>query len=804
MNELKIFLFRIVPATLLIHILVFAPWAAVSAQTDETPENTEESPQENEGEDTEDSDDEIVIEAEGENNDAYIRRRAPGVIKSDAPLMETPQSVQIIPKQVIEDQKAQNLGEAARNASNVGNSSGLTTGDSLTIRGFPTTLFLIDGLPNTTGLLGYAPRELTQFSRIEVLKGPSSVLFGAIEPGGALNLITKKPLSEARYEATISHGRRDNNAASVDLTGPLNEDRTLLYRLTATYRKSDSFRDEVKTERGFIAPSFTWLATPDTSISFFGHYQRDAATVDRGIPPIRDPTTGALRTAYQANASQLIQQAFPANELFPLEFRIDDQVNSERYFGNRENEQNKQATASGGFLWETEFGNWTFRNRTRGESSSTLDQRTTALSLDADNRTIQRAYAERNWYLATYTTQFSLEGKFKTGNLTHRPYVGVDFTHAALDVDIYDQYSDAGSKDLYFTDAEKEFVDKIGAPDTNFLLKTQFDPAVSLSSLTPIPLKLNAWINTIGVFGRYQLSVGDKLHLLAGARYDRVRGFGVDNSYGLRRNLFFVPQITPTLFTNPNRTAIHADSVSPQGGVLYRIIKQVSIFANASEAFNQDFRVLLAQGLTPKPIVSTGYEGGFKFELFDEKLVATLAGFEIRKTNTVITDPLDARRLLQSGEQTHKGYEADILATPVQGWNFIAAYGYIDAKLTKDDTRDPTTGRKSLEGKRPALVPEHNASVWAVYELQSGVLKGLGMGMGAYYNSERFATAENDLILPQYTIANGLIYYRQENFKLSVTLKNIYNQRYIESATTKLQLAPGRPFEAIVALNVSF
>ena len=790
--------------------LVLAPGSIGRAQpgeppTDETPTTEDDAPQSpGEPDQTENEADEILIEAESENNEAYIRRTAPGVIKSDAPLMETPQSVQIIPKQVIEDQQAQSLAEAARNVSNVGNSSGLSTGDTLTIRGFPTTLFLIDGLPNTTGLLGYAPRELTQFSRIEVLKGPSSVLFGAIEPGGALNLITKKPLGDPYYEASLSHGRWDNNAATVDLTGPVNEDRTLLYRLTSTYRKSDSFRDEVESERGFIAPSFTWLVTPDTSISLFGHYQKDSARVDRGIPPIRDPITGALRENYTANAPQLYQQAFPAKELFPLEFTLDDRVNSERYFGNRENERNEQATGSAGYLWETAFGDWTFRNRTRGESSSTFDQRTTVTSLDADNRTAQRSYNERNWYLSSYTTQFSLDGKFKTGNLTHRPYVGVDFTHAYLDVSIYDQYANAGSKDLYFTDAEKEFFDNIGAPNLNFILKSQFDPAVNIGSLTPIPVKISSWVNTIGVFGRHQLSVGDKLHFLAGARYDRVRGFGRDRSYYLRENLFFVPQITPTLFTNPKRTAIHADHVSPQGGVLYRIVKEVSIFANGSSSFNQDFRVLLSQGLTPKPIVSTGYEGGLKFELFQESLVATLAGFEVRKTNTVVNDPLNVGRLIQTGEQTHRGFEADVLATPIKGWNFIASYGYIDAKLTKDDTRDPATGRKMLEGNRPALVPEHNASVWAVYELQSGVLQGLGMGMVAYYNSDRFATAENDLVLPQYTIANGLVYYRQKNYKVSLTLKNIYNQRYIESATTKYQLSPGRPFEAIVALNMSF
>ena len=166
-----------------------APPLDTEEQGDIAPENQDES--EGEGED------EIVIEAEAEDSDNYIRRRAPGVIKSNAHLMDTPQSVQIVPEQVYQDQKAVTLNEAARNVSNVTNQfSGNTIRDSIAVRGFQITNLLIDGLPNITPAFGYAPQELARYSRIEVLKGPSSVTFGAIEPGGAINLVTKKPLGD--------------------------------------------------------------------------------------------------------------------------------------------------------------------------------------------------------------------------------------------------------------------------------------------------------------------------------------------------------------------------------------------------------------------------------------------------------------------------------------------------------------------------------------------------------------------------------------------------------------------------------
>lgn len=746
--------------------------------------------------------DEFVIEAESEDDGKYIRKHAPGVLKSDVPLMNESRSVQVIPEKVYRDQQAYNLNDIIRNASNV---TGMFTGsqvrDSIAIRGFQISSILIDGMPNLTPAFGFAPREMALFSRVEILKGPSSVTFGAIEPGGALNLVTKKPQGKSHYEVDLSHGRWNNNNAMVDLTGPLNAEKTLLYRAIGVYRSSESFRDEVESERVFFAPSFTWLATPSTSITFYGHYQRDSTVNDWGVPPVRDPYTSAKRSTYEANAPALVQQLYPANELFPHEYRVDENIYTNRFFGNKHNNQARQGQGSAGYLWTTEFGNWLFQHRLVGESASVDEGLTWNTGVQGDNRTTDRSHVDRAYYMGSYNTQFSLSGKIKTGSVTHRPHFGVDYVHAYTKSHVTDFITDAGTADIYLTNSQRALFDNNFVPDLNYFILQDYDRRLNLATLSPLPTEQKLRADTGGIYGRYQVSFGDLVHISTGLRFDTVKGLVRDENYKIRELLFFVPSIASTLYTSPKDRKLRGDFLSPQGGILVRPWKFLSIFANASESYSHDFRSVLSSKDAPRPIRSVGYEGGFKFEFFDEKLSATLTAFEITKTNVVITDPLNALRTLQSGEHVHKGFEFDILATPVHGLNLIASYGYIDAIIAKDDTRDATTNRKILEGKRPQLVPEHNANFWVVYEFQRSFLRGLGLGGGVYYVSSRYGTNSNDLVLPEYTIGQGLVYYKLEGGKLSVTAKNITNQRYVESALSH-GVVEGRPFEAIIAFNL--
>ncbi|MEM6453445.1 MAG: TonB-dependent receptor plug domain-containing protein, partial [Cyanobacteria bacterium P01_D01_bin.105] len=202
----------------------------------------------------------IRLVVTGEENSRYVVPAASTATRTDTPLDEIPQSIQVIPREVLEDQQVIRLNDALRNASGVVSNSLDPRGERFVIRGFSNSSVLRDGFRQTNGGAGNAGfQELANIEQIEVLKGPASILSGALEPGGAINVVTKKPLSEPFYALGLRTGNRALIEPSVDISGPLTEDGRLLYRLNALYRNSDYHRNfDVPIERFFVAPVLSW------------------------------------------------------------------------------------------------------------------------------------------------------------------------------------------------------------------------------------------------------------------------------------------------------------------------------------------------------------------------------------------------------------------------------------------------------------------------------------------------------------------------------------------------------------------
>ncbi|WP_299486210.1 TonB-dependent receptor plug domain-containing protein, partial [Acaryochloris sp. IP29b_bin.137] len=201
----------------------------------------------------EDEDVEITVTANPE--EGYAPPNASIGTRTDSPIRDVPQSIQVIPKQIIEDQQAIGVEEVVENVGGVtflGNNDG--RGLNFSIRGFDNVPVLQNGF-RLFGDNSVEP-EIANLERVEVLKGPASVLFGQSEPGGLINLVRKKPLSEPFYKLQIQGGNRGFVSPSVDLSGPLDKDGNLLYRLNALYRREDSFRDYTTSfDRFFVGPS---------------------------------------------------------------------------------------------------------------------------------------------------------------------------------------------------------------------------------------------------------------------------------------------------------------------------------------------------------------------------------------------------------------------------------------------------------------------------------------------------------------------------------------------------------------------
>ncbi|MBG6248074.1 MAG: hypothetical protein EKD82_10195 [Candidatus Symbiopectobacterium sp. PLON1] len=244
--------------------------------------------------------DTMVVQAQGNSRlgpvVGYVASNSTSGTKTNTPLMRTPQSVSVITREQADAQGAQSLVQALRYSSGVAAEvrGSASRYDLPYVRGFgsPTdSNQYLDGLRLIRGG-GYAIPQIETYGieRIELLKGPSSTLYGGVTPGGLINAISKVPTSEPQHAIEMLYGSHNRMQIGVDSAGPLNDDRSLLYRVVALGRKSDTQVVNTKEERVYVAPSLTWIPDTDTSFTLNMSYQHDPEGGYYGVLP----TVGSL------------------------------------------------------------------------------------------------------------------------------------------------------------------------------------------------------------------------------------------------------------------------------------------------------------------------------------------------------------------------------------------------------------------------------------------------------------------------------------------------------------------------------
>jgi len=229
------------------------------------------------------SDDAIQIVVTGEQDEGYNPSNSSTATGTDTPIRDIPFSIQVVPQEVIEDRNVVELGDALETAGSVVSAGGRGTsvfGPGFLLRGFPVNDGVFrNGIPYFT----LAPLGTRDIERVEVLRGPASVLFGQGEPGGIINLVPKEPLREPFYSASFTAGNFDTYRGALDLSGPLDTLPSVRYRVNVFYENYGSFRDFVEGESVLFSPTLTWDIGENTSINFYGQYASDRETIDEGI-----------------------------------------------------------------------------------------------------------------------------------------------------------------------------------------------------------------------------------------------------------------------------------------------------------------------------------------------------------------------------------------------------------------------------------------------------------------------------------------------------------------------------------------
>lgn len=317
--------------------------------------------------------------------------------KTDTPILETPVNIQVIPKSVLDDQQTIKLGEAMRNVSGVAISQGSGgLSDDIFLRGFRTSAQFRNGFRFDNQFSSLGTRQMANVERLEVTKGPGAILYGRLEPGGMVNVVTKKPLTQAYYALQQQFGSDDLYRTTVDATGPITDDNTLLYRFNGSFESSGSFRELVDNERTFLAPIVTWNISPQTQITLEMEYRYDRLGYDPQILPFVN--------------GQLID------------------IPRERNLAERSLNKNEEIFI--GLNWSHQFNDdWKIEHRFVADliDSSIFSTLGSFGPLNPDNTLNRFAAINSPHELNTYYTELNLSGHFNTGVLEHTLLLGGDF-----------------------------------------------------------------------------------------------------------------------------------------------------------------------------------------------------------------------------------------------------------------------------------------------------------------------------------------------------------------------------------------
>ncbi|WP_050032623.1 TonB-dependent siderophore receptor [Bradyrhizobium sp. LTSP857] len=340
----------------------------------------------------------------------YVATRSGTGTKTDTPLRETPQSISVVTADRVTDQGATNVQESLRYVPGVfADAYGADSrGDYPRIRGQDPNIYL-DGtrVVNTFNFNEWRPEPYT-LERIEVLRGPSSVLYGDTSTAGLLNLISKRPQAESANEIGVQYGSFNRKQVQLDSTGKLTKDGEWLYRFVGVFRDSNTQTDYVKDDRILLAPSLTWRPTNNTSWTVLGTYQKD--------------TTGST-TAFLPHEGTL----YPGPNGFIPVSRFTSEPGWDRY---------QTETGAVSSLFEHRFSDaLTVRQNMRyahvegiyhGLYPDVYSNPDNPF-LDAERRTVARYIWARDSVKDNFTSDNNAELKFATGALLHKTLFGVDY-----------------------------------------------------------------------------------------------------------------------------------------------------------------------------------------------------------------------------------------------------------------------------------------------------------------------------------------------------------------------------------------
>ena len=343
----------------------------------------------------------VMADQDGEGVRRYQARRSGSATKTDTPLDEVPQAVSVIPATVLDDLRSPRIEKALDYAGGVArqNDFGGLTMYEYSIRGLTTSEFYKDGFSVNRGYMN--PQDPSNVERIDVLKGPASSLYGRGDPGGTINIVSKRPQNDRFARLDLSAGRWDRYRSSLDVNTLLDDEGTMLYRMNLAVEDNKSFRDYRSSERQFFAPAFSWELSPQTRLLVQAEVIRSSQVFDRGVVAPNDHLGSVSRSDFFGE---------------PDDGEIDN--NNESLQAEIEHDLN---------------ASWTVRLASHYKQGRLNGGATEASFLADDARTLNREYRYRDFDWQDSITQLELRGLVYTGDIEHNLLIGTEYERYAKD-----------------------------------------------------------------------------------------------------------------------------------------------------------------------------------------------------------------------------------------------------------------------------------------------------------------------------------------------------------------------------------
>ncbi|WP_284884654.1 ferrichrome porin FhuA [Citrobacter portucalensis] len=663
-------------------------------------------------------------------------RQSATATKTDTPIQKVPQSISVVTAEEMALHQPKSVKEALSYTPGVavGTRGASNTYDYLIIRGFAadgqSQNNYLNGLKMQGNFYNDAVIDPYMLERAEVMRGPVSVLYGKSNPGGLLNMVSKRPTTEPLKEVQFKMGTDSLFQTGFDFSDALDDDGVYSYRLTGLARSANAQQQGAEEQRYAIAPSFTWRPDDKTNFTFLSYFQNEPETGYYGWLPKEGtvsklPNGSRLPTDFNEGADN---NTYSRNEKM-VGYSFDHEFNDT--FTVRQNLRYAQNKVSQKSVYG--YGMCSDPLYTKDPANSPC----ASIPQSDWDHTLTRQYVDDNEKLQNFSVDTQLQSTFATGSLDHTLLTGVDYMRMRNDINSW--FGWAGSvapSDIYNLDrSDFDFGSHPGPGAAYRVLNKQ---------------------EQTGLYAQDQMQ-WDKVLVTLGGRYDWAKQDSLNRVSGV-------------LDSRDDR------QFTWRGGINYLFDNGVTPYFSYSESFEPNSQVG-ESGNIFAPSKGKQYEAGVKYVPSDRPIVLTGAVYQLTKTNNLMADPNGSIWSVEGGEIRSRGVEIEAKAALSASVNVVGSYTYTDAEYTTDT---------NYKGNTPAQVPKHMASLWGDYTLYDGALSGLTLGTGVRYTSSSYGDPANSFKVGSYTLVDALVRYDlarvgMAGSNVALHVNNLFDREYVAS-----------------------